>query len=364
MERNFAQWYQLADPDADHERINSRWRAVENFSKKVDSNDIIECSRTFYGYVNKNPQFIDSFQAEFQAVDSTFPMDGNEFGLSILAGAILNHIIKTGSRNLPLISAYAIICPSFHSKREEIPIPDIVRSSNEYLIKKSSTLRGPLDTRRIQSPATQLNNLADNISTRLKESPSQEAAEDLSKFLKKLSSTLDKCVNSANNVQKQQNLDREESDILWWVLGQYSRDRNVPIKDSNLPFACLIAGKELADLTRILPGAFSAKAFIDKFLEYFSSDLESPISLKDCVNNSDQIWKNDLVSIYRSEEALDLCPMIFAISKSIEDPSKTGWNKLLKVTTRINPAATLNPVEFAFQLYQEILFLRSLENWE
>lgn len=364
MERNFPQWYQLADPDGGHERINSRWRAVENLSKKAGHDDIIEFSRTFYGLANKDPKFIEDFQAEFQAVDSTFPIEGNEFGLLILAGAILNQIIKTGSRNLSLISAYAVTCPSFHSKRKEIPIPDIVRSSNEYLIKKSSNLRGPLDTKRIQSPASQLNTLADNISTKFKEPSPPEAAEDLSQFLKKLSSTLDKCVNAANIVQKQQNLDREESDILWWVLGQYSRDRNIPIKDFKLPFACLIAGKELADLTRILPGTFSAKAFIDKFLENFSSDLESPISLKDCVNNSNQIWKNDLISIYRSEEALDLCPIIFAISKSVEDSSKTGWNRFFKVTTRIDPAVTLNPVEFSFQLYQEILFLRSLKNWE
>jgi len=132
MDRNFGQWYQLAEPNTDHTRNESRWRGVETFCKSASIEDIVELSRLFYNYPNLESEYRDTFQETFQNIDSTFPIEDNSYILSVLAGASLAFLLKGDNQELSLKAAYAIMCPSFQNLRKDIIIPDIVYRSNEY----------------------------------------------------------------------------------------------------------------------------------------------------------------------------------------------------------------------------------------
>ena len=200
MDRNFGQWYLLADANTDHMRNESRWRGVETFCKSASIEDIIELSRLFYNYPNLKSEFVDTFQATFQKIDSTFPIEDNNFILSVLAGASLAFFLKGGNQSLSLKAAYAITCPSFQNLRSNIIIPEIVNRSNEYLIKKSSSLRTAQNIKSIQSPKGVLNELSTKIINNMNESSLPEAAQEMSEYLNKLSSTLDRVVGNTNSI--------------------------------------------------------------------------------------------------------------------------------------------------------------------
>lgn len=51
-----------------------------------------------------------------------------------------------------------------------------------------------------------------------------------------------------------------------------------------LPFAPLVAGKELADLVRLIPGRLASRAFLDKMLRFVDKDLSTKASIKDAIN--------------------------------------------------------------------------------
>ena len=66
-----------------------------------------------------------------------------------------------------------------------------------------------------------------------------------------------------------QRLRQEESDILWWLFGEYSRDLEQHISELSLSASCIIVGKELADLILVFPGPIPAKT--DIFLQMNTS---------------------------------------------------------------------------------------------
>ena len=69
----------------------------------------------------------------------------------------------------------------------------------------------------------------------------------------------------------------EETNMLWWLISEYSRDRGASWMTVG-PFATpIIAGKELADLTRVIPGPVAAAAFLDRIIRLAdSSSSPSP----------------------------------------------------------------------------------------
>jgi len=66
--------------------------------------------------------------------------------------------------------------------------------------------------------------------------------------------------------------------MLWWLVSEYSRDRNQSWKKVGLSATSIIAGKELADLTRIIPGPVAAAAFLDRIVR-LSDSAKSQIPL-------------------------------------------------------------------------------------
>ena len=84
----------------------------------------------------------------------------------------------------------------------------------------------------------------------------------------------------------------EEANMLWWLVSEYSRDRNQSWKKVGLSATPIIAGKELADLTRIIPGPVAAAAFLDRIVRLSdSAKSPKPISIKDAIEKTPREWR-------------------------------------------------------------------------
>src|SRR5437762_3321177 len=59
----------------------------------------------------------------------------------------------------------------------------------------------------------------------------------------------------------------EESNVLWWVFGESSRDRGRRWSEYSVGQTAVMAGKELADLTRMPPGPPASGALLDKVIK-------------------------------------------------------------------------------------------------
>ena len=143
----------------------------------------------------------------------------------------------------------------------------------------------------------------------------------------------------------------EELNILWWVIGGYSRDLQEPF--ANVPNAIrpLIFAKELSDLTVFLPGPASAVAVLSR-----SGLDEHPSTIAGAVNGTSADWTRPLVKELPASPIST--PVHFAIERELETGAGTDWLAGWSATTQLDPNAQITSLTLGTLFYRERLLLR------
>ena len=252
---SFGGWYRAADLEPQDSLLRLRWQGIENRVNSLDCMSILDLARLFYRRPAKQPDFEKQFRLGFHQIDTAFQMAGNELELAILAGATLARAIETGKQNMAVIAAFALICPGFCGQCKTAVVPDIICQARHYLEGVSTGLRvtrtvQQVDAGTVRLDAESLKPMADAVTNN---QPAEVASQLLATF-QNLGGVVQSALSRISVLEEQHSIYREESDVLWWLTGGYTRDLSVPAADIPTPAACLVAGKELADLTRVLPG--------------------------------------------------------------------------------------------------------------
>jgi len=211
-------------------------------------------------------------------------MRDNDLELRVLAGSTIVCLLEMGSSDFADVAALGLVCSDYRGLYTNTPLPEIVTRAREHLFSRSTHLRA-----RDEVPAvnfTDLNN-DENLVQSVRQACVSGSLPDLGDLLPALFKDLVFAINqrtaSIENVMsrlsERQRLLQEESNILWWVFGEYSRDLKQPMVALGLPTTCLIGAKELADLTTVLPGPLAASAFLDKMIRAATRKLPSSTTL-------------------------------------------------------------------------------------
>jgi len=131
--------------------------------------------------------------------------------------------------------------------------------------------------------------------------------------------------------------------------------------DLELPAVCLVVGKELADLTVIIPGPFSGVAFLDRMLHRAEHELRESSTIKEAVNASPRDWRDSWMSKNPIVGVEDLCPIHLAISKSLEFEGENNWLSAFEKAAQIEVGKPISPLKLAMQVYQENLFIQAIK---
>jgi hypothetical protein len=361
MDEKFGEWYRKVNLEPDDNLLKRRWKGISSFSKDITKSRILDLARIFYKRTPINAEFEKEFRSGFFKADTAFKMRDNEPELAILAGATLASIFKGKDNAIGDVAALATVCPCVQGKTTSAPVPDILDEAREYLVQRSTTLRkrDELQWKCISVP--QLDDSMAAISDACKKNIASGLEEPFSILLKKLREALENVTQGINQVQHNHLLYREESDMLWWMQGRYSRDLQIPIDQINLPVASLVAGKELADLVRVIPGPFSVKAILYQMLSKEGSDVDSEVTLSSVINEADRNWRETWNQSYSKSEAIDLCPILFAVKKSLETDGDKNWPDAFKKVIGLPSNVKINTIDIAMQTYEECLFIKSYE---
>ena len=168
----------------------------------------------------------------------------------------------------------------------------------------------------------------------------------------------------ARRVGQIEDLRQEETDVLWWLFGETSRDLAVPFRELKPPSACIIGAKELADLTRVLPGPYGTEAFMHKMLSLAHLDLEASVSLSDATLACPEEWQNQFIAVQRLDLVIDLCPVHLAAQKCVESGGKkTAWHAPFQTCSGLKGTRKFYPGALALQAYRERLFVRLMNHF-
>lgn len=265
MHAEFADWYRFVSIDPKETDLKSRWAAAEGFSKKASADDLLDAARVFYGRSTRDPTFVQRFTASFKHSIDELSARVAKTELPLLAGASLAATFGPADMK-GTVAALSLVCAHFCTQRTA-PIADIVRVAREYLSSLSAGLRKatpvglPKPSRFESESAAALETLRKAIQAG---GAPATWVDPLTNVLGPWRQALVSVFEWAQGKEKQHNLRSEESDVLWWLFAEHSRDMQILFDDLQPPAIVLVAAKEMADLTRTFPGPYAAHAFLDK----------------------------------------------------------------------------------------------------
>lgn len=340
MHKDFAEWYRARSIEPSGELLPKRWAGIERFTGSRD--DIVSLTRLFYGLGKPSDTFLAAFRAVFQDADAAFQMRGNDQELVVLAGAKLVHLIEQAEMDVASMSALSLVCAAAQNLRHPAPVADILEKAVKYLQERS--------VNRSASTTTVTNTLQDKELL--------ESIKDAGAPWDVFASAFENLLNEHRSLKLELPIIAEESNMLWWLFSEYSRDMKQAWSKLSLPAAALIAGKELADLTRIIPGPIAATAFLDKAIRRTSSKPQAKVSVKDALNDTSIEWRQQFAAESLPSELLDLAPISQGIRLSITAPDES-WLAAFEQSTGLSADSKMIPFHLAYQIYLEALLCRS-----
>ena len=359
MNKNFAEWYRVVDIEPNHQRLQDRWKGIENYCiGDVSCPGIMNLVKLFFN-LPISDDFKESFIDPFYKVDNAFPHRDNGAELSVLAGATLVFISENDINQLKTFALLAIAAASF--KRKEV-IPSILNVLRCFLNEDAFALRDEesINTTSISGPSIKsLTNSLKLVEDSNSWAPPNEIAKQLSSYLISLSKIFVQINSSINESLSIQKIYREDSQILWWLSSEFSKDMHKSINELKKAAACVVIGKELADLIETLPGPYSAKAVLYKMLSFHSDDSHE-IMLSTAINQTNKEWRQKTLEIYDVEKTKEITPILVAISESLRVEKVEEWLSAYKHLTGITAKSTkISLVDLAYQVYLECLLLKA-----
>jgi len=349
----FADWFRVASIDPKDVDLKVRWDGVEAHAKDISTDDLLDAARLFYGLPQKDREFLTRFRGPFKAADDKFAMKDNDAELRVLAGATL--VAHLNLVDWDDVAALALTCGSFRDQRPAA-VGDIVRIAREHLSAKSASLREP------KHPTLPKNDFTAQIQGMRQAfqgaaAPSQ-LADPVCNTFQTWSKLFEAMIQWTEIQEQQQSLYREESNILWWLFAEQSRDLRQPLAQLKSPAVALVASKEMADLTVTVPGPFSARAFLAKALR-LAQKPSKDVTLAAAIAACPAEWNKVAVGHADFTKLDDLCPVSVALRKFVEVDGADTWTNAFKGATGLTATEKLDPVDLAEQAYEEWLLARA-----
>jgi hypothetical protein len=327
---DFADWYKAAGLQPVAEDLPKRWEGIEKY--EPSSADLIHLAELFYNLGAPTEAFLQAFRKPLHEADLTFSMSNNGVELRVLAGAALVDRMTRGSNETAMLAALSLVTASFQNLRTSHAVPAIPALAAKYLANQT------VDRGKRQ--------LDEKSST-----PSQQALVAVAA----LGSPHSEFVGEFFRMQTEVAIVGEESNMLWWLFGERSRDTNQLWKELGVPATSLIAGKELADLTRLLPGPVAAEAFLDKIIRAANVTTPVSIGIRDAINSLDNEWRKTFI-LAAEETSLDLVlPLTCGVRLSLNSADKNGWKSAFANMAGVPEKSKLPPRHLSHQMYQERL---------
>jgi len=309
-------WLRGAGIEPNVETLPKHLKVIDEYLPEPD--EIISFARLFYGFGSQADKSFDKFGTSLQDADPSFLMQDHRQELAVFAGATLIALIERDQyEQLSELAALCLVCGAAQGVRTAIPVPDMAKIAARYI---------------------------ENRTGKRALRPVGAVEEDNEPRLGKL--------------ERELALVSEETNMLWWLVSEYSRDRNRSWKEVGLLPAAIIAGKELADLTRVIPGPVAAAAFLDRIVRVPAS-AKSPksIAIMTAVDKTPREWREQYT--FNATASLeDLAPISKAIRLSLTVSQGDDWSPVFEKGTALAASSEMPPNALAYQIFMEGLMLR------
>lgn len=353
MHEHFSSWFRTASAQADRdpELLAKRWSGVEAVSNSIKLDDVDELVKKSFGFESSD-DFNETFLNLLVESDPAFPTQENDQLLSILAGSAIANVIEEEGEYAEYASMAVVSC-HFDGRREckTTGLPDISR----IFLKRQSSQRFT-SNHPVTFKAFPFGKRSTEALTALETTP--EIVASIAKSLSSLSAKTSQIANWAKSATNQTKIQQEELNVLWWLLGECSRDMSVHFSDIGVPGCYFVIAKELTDLVTLLPGPVSASAFLKKAIGIAGDGGKKDVTILKAVNETSVEWKSSLLDAFPFEPSPEISPCLYGALQSMSSKTPTSWATGFKQSSRVDSKGKLYAYELCQQLFNELMTFR------
>jgi len=335
MHQHFSEWHRAAGIEPDGESLPKRWAGIEEFSP--DHKDILALAQCFYGQGKPSDEFLAKFRQSFQDADPTFQMRGNDVELAVLAGAELVDTIERSSTVLGDFAALCLVTTSGQNLRKAPPVPEIPEIASRHLNSRS------IKRAKIKDDERDLSSADDAFIESIKPQPAP--FNGIGPAIKR--------------IRRELAVTKEEANMLWWLFSEFSRDLNKPMREFSAPAISVIAGKELADLTEIIPGPFSIAAMVHRAIRNSHPETATKkMSLREALKGLPLPWRESFASTNYLAELEAVMPFSNGLKISLTNTKESACMAAIANATGLSDSR-IEPNQIGYQIYLESLLRRA-----
>lgn len=356
VHKSFGEFYRFCGVTPNLELLNARWKAVLATLSANNLPQLLDFVRFLFGLRGTADTTIADLRDKCLAADPSFPTQDAELELKAIAGIALLQTMDSGGQFSDAISL-AIVAGECKGHRTLAPFSALVERASAEIATRGIAIRErtPLALSALAPAKKSLEELKKVTvdPTAIRDAAAvaiQEAVTNIARLHEILKTVVDDAEDAFDILA-------EETNILWWVLGEASSELHQPLSSLGAPTAALAIAKELAGLTCRAPGPKASASFLARQLNL--SKVSAPASLSDAVCSMSPAWREGLMKAY-PQSALDLCPVAQAIVKSTETDPSTAWHAAFQKTTHLSATISFEPIRLSEQLYDELMFLNAL----
>lgn len=354
MNAEFARWYSESFMDEGAKR-DIRWKGIVDVANKAGHLTAEVLTRLAFKTPvppsgRKSEDLGESYSKLIAAIS------GGELGfdpvqsareLQVLAAAALVRLVAT----LP-DAALIVTTASFAGNRKpDLPM-DLVGAAEKGLVSLSGRkhARTKIEELKLAPPKVDFVVLPEAMQSM---DPTQWKAQ-LDKLHDATTASIERVVAGQNRVvealHKQIALDEEELQMLWWLLGGFSRQSDMAFADIDPKVRPLALAHELGEMTAVSPGPASVRAMLAR-----AGVGTEELKIGDVVNAVDIEWAKSV-----SEPSLvspATTPIHFALEQRAELGSEDAWQASWSGLTGFSTDVSLPALKLAELFYREHLFL-------
>ena len=347
---NFADRYAEAGLAPTAQIVTAREAPAGRIIDDATNAQIIDLVGLYYG----SPGLVLTWlRNEFAKEDASFSLVNNERETRVLAAAILASLVAQG-RSEAILS---VVSGQVAGHRLPSEAPRLVSETIAALNARSVAERKPttIETKVIPTITTKLADemaaLAQNDWAALQVLLGKIRAESQSSA----KTTANETATALAALSRQVSLQREESQMLWWLTGGHSRNLQRSFAEFGPAQAALVGAVDLASLTTVTRlGPIAVPAMLERVIA-MAKRPRGQVG-KDLASAVDGLAPTDIERLPIRPDAVParLAPVSQALALA-QTIGVGAWHARFRETTGLEPTVAFEPVALATQLYREHL---------
>ena len=357
MHERFAKWYADVSMGENGSRRDARWEGVKKLLLNVEFSNLETLFQLcFGGRLTPDIDEIASLYAPFVEFDPSFDIAENKREVKVLAGAVLAVLMEDLEAELGDEAAIGATAMAIFGQRR-LDLPQDLAILGEHAIRRRAEENRRRPKVYSAQEGVQVKVNVEEVQQRLSQGIDQNTvAEELVKLGALVQSRLTTVVrrhgNAMQTLENFLEIQDEEMEMLWWVIGEYSRSCSSTFSKVAVKSRPIIFPVELAAMTKVLPGPISIAALLSR--AGLSSARKTEVV--QIVNAVREDWLRERVLTRLSSPVTT--PLHEAVKRRLETGEDEAWVAGWAAVTGLSASLALTPLDTAMQFYRESLYVK------